>query len=1057
MPVLGIQLLGDFRLTYGDQPLTTVNTARLHALLAYLVLHRNTPQPRKHLAFLFWPDTGEAQALTNLRNLLHKLRQALPDPDRFFGADTQAVYWRPEASYALDVAEFESLAGSVGRAHLERAAELYQGELLPSCYDDWIVPERERLQQTAAQALARLIEALEVEDDCRGAIGYGRRLRQLDPLNEEAHRTIMRLHAANQDRAGVLRAYHTCVKTLQEEFGTDPAPETRDLYERLLQNAAAPPLPSGAAQSQPRLVGRRHEWEALQAAWRAAGGGKPGCVLVTGEAGIGKTRLAEEMVIWAGRQGATVAVARCNAAEGALAYGPVVAWLRTPALRPRLAALEPVWATEVARLLPDLLAARSDLARPRPARAANQRQRLFEALARTVLEHGKPLLLLIDDLQWCDRDTLEWLHFLLRFDPRARLLLLGAVRAEDAADNPPLAVLLAALRRDGQLTELELAPLSADEATSLAVYLSEQALTQEQLTGLYRETEGNPLFLVETIRSGLAVADQSSRPSLTGTARPLPPRVHSVLHARLAQLSAPARELAGLAAAIGREFTLPVLAQASDQDEAGLVRSLDELWQRRIVADASSQRSEAYDFTHDKLREVAYNSLSAARRRLLHRRIGEALEIVHAPALDAVSGQAAAHYELAGRFEQAVLSYKRAAEVARRVYANADAIRDYRHAIALLVSAEPAPELATALHEGLGDVLHLTSQHTEARAAYRQALASLLPTDRFGPARLQCKIGTTLVSEHDLALAEATYSDAQATLGPEPALSAAEWWREWLQIQQERILLGYWLHQPEKIETLVAEARPSVEQYGAHAQRAQFFRSLLLAELIRQRWRVTEEMSGYARKYLAAEQQAGSPGGLAWAVFMDGFCWCLYGDLDQAANQLQAALAMTERIGDISLQARCLTYLTVILRQRGQVAETQQSAPLSLKTTTAAYMPEYMAMATANQAWAAWCAGDLMQTQALGRAALALWDQLPLGRCSAPSLWPLIAVALHDNYLSLAVEHGRVLLEPSQQRLPDALAASLEQAILAWEAGAPETAQVLLHQSMGPTQRMHYL
>ena len=547
MSVLGIQLLGEFQLTYGDQPMTAVNTPRLQALLAYLVLHRGVPQSRKHLAFLFWSDTNEAQALTNLRNLLHKLRQALPDPDRFFSADMHAIYWRVDAPCALDVAEFELLAQSITRADLEQAASLYRSELLPSCYDDWIVPERERHQQKAAHVLERLIDVLEAEGDHKSAIGYGRRLRQLDPLNEDTHRTIMRLHAANQDRAGVLRGYHTCVKTLQDEFGADPAPETRELCEGLLRNATAPPLPVGAAQSQPHLVGRQREWQTLQAVWRAAGSGKPGCVLLTGEAGIGKTRLAEELITWASRQGFIASAARCYAAEGALAYAPVVAWLHSPVLRQRLSALEPVWATEAARLLPELLAERPGLAHPGPVGEDNQRQRLFEALARAMLERGKPLLLLIDDLQWCDRDTLEWLHFLLRFDPRAQLLILGTVRDEDTADNQALRGLISALRHDGQLTEMPLAPLNAEEATALAIRMSDQALTPEQLAALYRETEGNPLFLIETVRFGLAASAQSaqasegqaSRPSLSGKSLPLPPRVHGVLHARLSQLSAP--------------------------------------------------------------------------------------------------------------------------------------------------------------------------------------------------------------------------------------------------------------------------------------------------------------------------------------------------------------------------------------------------------------------------------------------------------------------------------------------------------------------------------------
>src|SRR5512136_2507045 len=153
MPVLHIQLLGDFRLTYGDEPLTATVQARQQSLLAYLVLHRGAPPPRQHLAFLFWPDTSEAQALTNLRNLLHKLRQALPEPERFLQADTQTVQWRPDAPCTLDVADFSSLAQSATQADLEQAVSLYRGDLLPSCYDEWIVPERERLQHMLLGAL----------------------------------------------------------------------------------------------------------------------------------------------------------------------------------------------------------------------------------------------------------------------------------------------------------------------------------------------------------------------------------------------------------------------------------------------------------------------------------------------------------------------------------------------------------------------------------------------------------------------------------------------------------------------------------------------------------------------------------------------------------------------------------------------------------------------------------------------------------------------------------------------------------------------------------------
>src|SRR5712691_6912104 len=153
MPQLHLHLLGDFRLIRDDAPVSTVNAPRLHALLAYLLLHRDAPQPRHHLAFLLWPDTTEAQARTNLRQLLHGLKQALPEADLFVHTDAQTVQWRPDAPYRLDVADFEEALtqadvaeqeqqrdAHASRKALEQAITLYHGDLLPSCYDDWILP-----------------------------------------------------------------------------------------------------------------------------------------------------------------------------------------------------------------------------------------------------------------------------------------------------------------------------------------------------------------------------------------------------------------------------------------------------------------------------------------------------------------------------------------------------------------------------------------------------------------------------------------------------------------------------------------------------------------------------------------------------------------------------------------------------------------------------------------------------------------------------------------------------------------------------------------------------
>ncbi len=916
-PTLHVQLLGDFRLVYGNEPVTDVGTARSQSLLAYLVLHRGATQPRQHLAFLFWPDSTEAQARNNLRQALHQLRHTLADADRFLSADTTTLCWRANAPFSLDVADFERTLGAADaveraadpaalRATLEQAVSLYRGDLLPSCYDDWILPEREQLHQHCQAALDRLVRLLEEQRDYATAIHHAQRLLRHDPLHEDTYLCLMRLHALNNDRAGALRVYHSCATVLERELGVDPSPATRAAYARLLSGDASPAPPIAAApgnlptgtvtflftdiegstrlweqhphampgalarhdailrqaiathagmifrtvgdafcaafartpdalraaldaqralqrepwgvtglpQGRPLrvrmavhtgvvetrdgdyighplnrlarilatahgsqmllsqatqelvcdglppdvalrdlgahrlkdltraerifqlvaadlpsdfpslkslgaqpdhlpvppaapppamvalapLVGRQREWAQLQAAWQTTTAGGPGLVVLKGEAGIGKSRLAEELLAWTGQQGIIPAKTRSYAAEGRLSYAPVTEWLRSDPLRPALARLDTVWLTEVARLLPELLAERPDLPHPAPLTEYWQRQRFFEALARAVLQASQPLLLLIDDLQWCDQETLEWLHYLLRFDPQARLLVVGTARAEEVGAQHPLTPLLFDLHRTGHVTEIVLGPLDAAETAKLTAHIGGRELDVDQIVQLYRETEGNPLFVVETVRAGLGssafsvqspeLRNDRNLPPLTLNAQ-LPPMVHAVIAARLAQLSAPARELASLAATIGRAFTFDVLARASDHDEDSLVRGLDELWQRCIVRE---QGATAYDFTHDKLREVAYDEVSPAHRRLLHRHVAQALETIHTSNLDPISGQVAAHFERAGLPEQAMRYYQRAAAVAQRVYANEEAISLLNKGLALLRTIPGGPE-----------------------------------------------------------------------------------------------------------------------------------------------------------------------------------------------------------------------------------------------------------------------------------------------------------------------------------------------------------------------------
>ena len=716
-----IRLLGDFCVTLDDRVVSTVGTARLRSLIGYLVLRRGKPQLRAHLAFLFWPDSSEQQALTNLRHLLHELRQALPDAGQFLEADSRTLAWKAEAACTLDIAAFENALAAAqevtqradhaaARTALETATRAYQGDLLPGCDGEWVETERERLRQRFGTALEQLVGLHEESRDYRSAIGHAQRLRQLDASRESTSCTLMRLQMLAGDRASALQTYQECVATLRRDLNVGPGKALRQLREQALgeDSDPAPLALSGKGSNAPEysLRGRDADWRTLRAAWKEAAAGRAGMLVILGETGIGKTRLAEELCVWVERQGGAVARTRSYAAEGRLAYAPAAQWLRSPALRKHLPALDPVWLTEVMRVAPELRIENPEMRRSAVSENSWQRHHLFEALSRAVLASGGPLLLCLDDMQWTDQETLEWLRYLMHFAPAARLLVIASVRSDELRAQEPLQKLLADLRRDDQLTEIELTPLSEAEVAAVACDVAGRELKAAEREFLYAQTEGNPLFVVESVRAGWR--SESGEPAGGSTGTPavvenqIPPKVHAVITTRLAQLTVSARELAGVAAVIGRAFTFEVLVAVCARPEEELVTVLEELWQHRIVRE---QGNGAYDFTHDKLREVAYAGIISPRRRMLHRRAAAVLEKVHAADPDAVRAQIAAHLEESGQTVAAIATYHRAAEAAKNLYASEEAIRLFQKALGLLALLPENPERTLQeleLHTELG-------------------------------------------------------------------------------------------------------------------------------------------------------------------------------------------------------------------------------------------------------------------------------------------------------------------------------------------------------------------
>ncbi|MBX3013554.1 MAG: AAA family ATPase [Caldilineaceae bacterium] len=783
MHMLQICLLGNFRLTYASEVVASVNTPRLQVLLAYLLLHRQAPQPRQQLAFLFWPDSSEKQAHTNLRKLLFQLRNALPDADRFLTQDHLTVQWRPDAPYTLDVADLQATlarcATADGRpmttaqqAELAKVATLYPGELLPSCFDEWLLPLRRQLHQEVMRAIEQLIVLAEHQREYQAGLRYAQHLLGLDPLHENGYRHLMQLHALNGDRAAALQHYHTCVTLLQRELGVEPEEETQALYTQLLrQEELAHTAPNPMIFDTP-LFGRAAEWQTLLTLWQQVQRGEPHFVALAGEAGIGKTRLAEELFAWAHTQGIRVARTRSYEAEGGLAFAPVTEWLRSAALKPALKKLDKIYLSEVIRVLPELLHEEPQLTPPLPLRESWQRQRFFESLARALLVDKSPLLLLIEDLQWCDHETLTWLRFLLRHASRARLLLVGNWREDAVDESHPLQTLLRDLLKTNQFTLLALKPFTRPETTAFAEHIAKRSFNGDEIEQLYSTTEGHPLFIAETVRSLKNTSTHAFLADLHSDS----PKVQNVIQARLTQLSRPARAIVNVAATIGRRFSGAILAPVTQQPERVITRVLEELWQKRIIREQSPG---LYDFYHDRIREVVYQGLSAARRRQLHQQVAEALEQLYPNQIDEISGEVAAHYEQANQKLKARSYWQRSGKRAAAHFANHEAIHHFSKALTLTPSHEYSMRF------------ELLTQ--------REAIYTLQgqPTERF----------TDLLTLQQLSQQLLTQDPTQAT----PAIRAA-------------ILLGKYYQRtgrPEQTVVSLQTATALAQQYGERILEAQ--------------------------------------------------------------------------------------------------------------------------------------------------------------------------------------------------------------------------------------------
>jgi DNA-binding SARP family transcriptional activator len=733
-----LELLGGLRVCLADGRSCALPTRKSEALLAYLALPLGRFHPRDTMAALLWGDASEPHARHSFRQALASVRRELgrwhPDIVLTQG-DTVAL--NPQA-LTVDVADLEVACSEAGVSSLEGVAVLYKGDFLAGVrineppFEEWRAVERERLHELALEALARLLREQVRADRVESAIQTALRILAMDALQESVHRTLIRLLVRQGRRAAALQQYQSCVASLQRELGTEPEEETRQLYREILRTTGTVRDRGPAATRPPEtpMVGRDIELNRMRGSLARMLDDGGHILLVTGEAGIGKSRLIEELVTSATASGAHVGIGRCRETEQTLPLQPWIDAIRNDAplltgIRDRLGTTA---LSQLAPVLPELRA--SGVAAVTAATPALLFDPMLELMG--ALASERPVVIVVEDLHWADTMSARLLAFLARRIHRWPVLIVGSLRPEELIDAPVLAPALEEVRDEGRLEEIHVGALSREDTGQLIRALQPSPRSDDEparLTdAIWTASEGNPFVIVESIR-GLRQDTATVQAAGLQVGR----RVHEIVAARLERLAGLPRHCVTVAAAIGREFAFTLLPRAAGVTEREAADVVEELVRRRVL-DSVGDR---LDFCHDWIRLVAYERLLPPRRALVHAAIGEALEELHRGDLDEVADQLGTHYARAGDFRKAIPHLMRFGELAAQRYAFEDAARALAQAMAGADRLPPSDRdrcrLQVALRQAFvlsiqghqREVLHLLqAQATNVKRVADAALAS---------------------------------------------------------------------------------------------------------------------------------------------------------------------------------------------------------------------------------------------------------------------------------------------------------------------------------------------
>jgi DNA-binding SARP family transcriptional activator/Tfp pilus assembly protein PilF len=907
-----------------------VDTRKATALLAYLAVTRSS-HSRDSLAALFWPEYDESHARAALRRTVSVLKKALQGNWLVIERETISLPSNPLVW--ADTNELHELIDECRRhGHpeeqvckacllpLSRAAELYRGDFMAGftlrdspTFDDWQLIQSENLRRNLSNILEKLVWIHSSLGEWEKSIANARRWLSLDPLHEEAHRQLMKLYTWSGYRQAAIRQYQECIRILERELGVDPLEETTALYNTIIDNkplekptllqelateASAisferktTEISSSVLLHSPSkyilpMVGRVKEWEKMTQVYASVqSSGR--LVVLEGEAGIGKTRLAEEFLAHVHSVGGVVLTTRCYEGEANLTYGMIAEALRgalaAEGVHARLEHIPPLWLSEATRLVPELSVLHPGLPDPGSLNEPGAQTRMFEAITQLFLEISRgdqPGVLFVDDMHWADAPSLDLLAYLVRRLPGRPVIVLITLRSEDTYASPSIQRVLADARRADIITHLPLSRLNeanVDELLKIARSGSEGWSTHLG-QDLYKESEGLAFFVVEYLA---AMPEDIS----TFTIGELPGGGLDLLRSRLSAVSETGWQLLTTAAVIGRSFDFDTLREASGRSEDEVAAEMENLVRRGLIKEYAGGEGMSgyptYDFTHEKLRSMVYTETSLGRRRILHRRAAEAFAGRGRQTAELNSGHIAHHYEQAGRLDRAADYYRLAGEHASKLFANREAIDYYRKALDLSKKAQVELD-RPRIHEAIGDLQTLQGEYQDGLNQYETALQFQEPGIRY---RLFHKMGLIHDRMGDWTKAEENYQKA--------------------------------------LEALPVED-------GARRQ-AQIFAD----------WSLTAHHSGQverpmelARQALSLAEQAGDKRNLAQVHNLLGVLARNQDDLEKACEHLEHSLHLAEELGDQGAQAAALNNMALVSSRDGDIKHairlTKQALELSV-------------------------------------------------------------------------------------------------------------------------------